>query len=145
MAARCKHPRVVVWSCRIYSLLIWLYPADLRRDYRHELRLTFQNRLEDVVNTGRLWTAMLFAGHIAADWLRTLTLEPEPTGTYSLLGLTSTDSGAPGSLDQSTVSVSLMLASLGVVLLIAGWYWWLTYTAAILSHHQTFLSAYKFQ
>jgi len=32
-----------------------------------------------------------------------------------------------------------------VVLLIAGWYWWLNYTAAILSHHQSFLSAYKFK
>jgi hypothetical protein len=143
MAVRCRHPHVVAWSCRIYGLLIWLYPADLRRDYRHELRLTFRNRFEDVVNTGRLWNAMLFAGHIAADWLRTIALEPEPTATFSLLGLSSTDGGAPGCLDRSSISVSLMLASLGVVLLIAGWYWWLNYTAAILSHHQTFLAAYK--
>jgi hypothetical protein len=134
---------VVGWSCRIYGLLIWLYPADLRRGYRHELLLTFRNRVEDVVNTGRLWTAILFAGHIAADWLRTLALASEPTPTFSLLGLTSTDGGAPGCLDRSSISVSLMLASLGVVLLIAGWYWWLTYTAAILSHHQAFMAASK--
>jgi hypothetical protein len=144
MAARCRHPHVVVWSCRLYSLLIWFYPADLRRDYRHELQLTFRNRLEDVINAG-LWTAMLFAFHIAADWFRTLAFEPEPTGTFSLLGLTSIDGGAPGSVDRSTISVSLMLASLGVVLLIGGWYWWLNYTAAILSHHQSFLSAYTFK
>ena len=142
MAGRCRYPHVVAWTCRIYGLLIWLYPADLRRDYRHELRLTFQNRVEDVINTGRVWTAVLFAGHIAADWLRTLALESEPTPSFSLLGLTSTDGGAREYPDRFTVSVSLMLASLGVVLLIAGWFWWLNYTAAILSHHQSFLSAY---
>ena len=143
MAARCRHPHVAAWSCRLYGLLIWLYPSDLRRDYRHELQLTFKNRVEDVVNTGRVWTAILFAGHIAADWLRTFALEPEPTSTFSLLGLASTDRGAPGCLDRSTVSVSLMLASLGVVMLIAGWYWWLNYTAAILSRHQSLLAAFR--
>jgi hypothetical protein len=144
MAARCRHPHVVAWSCRLYQLLVCCYPADLRRDYGHELRLTFRNRVEDVVNTGRLWTVIRFAGHIAADWLRTSAIEPEPAGTFSLLGLTSTDGGASGSVDRSTVCVSLMLASLGVVMLIAGWYWWLKYTAAILSHHhQSFLAVIK--
>ena len=144
MAARCRHPHVVAWSCRLYRLLVCFYPVDLRRNYGNELRLTFRNRVEDVVNTGRLGPVIRFAGHIAADWLRTLALEPEPTGTFSLLGLTSTDGGPSGSLDRSTVSVSLMLASLGVVMLIAGWYWWLNFTAAILSHHhQSFLAAIK--
>jgi hypothetical protein len=143
MAARSRHPQVVAWSCRLYGLLIWLYPSDLRRNYRHELRLTFRNRVEDVVNAGRLWTAMLFVVHIAGDWIRTLALEPEPTPTFSLLGLTSADGGGSGSVDRSTVSVSLMLASLGVVMLIAGWYWWLHYTAAILRHHQILLAAFN--
>ena len=143
MAVRCRHPHIVTGACRLYGLLMWLYRADLRRDYRHELRLTFRNRVEDVVNTGRMWPAIRFVGHIAADWLRTLTLEPEPAATLSLLGLSSTDAAAPGCVDRSTVSVSLMLASLGVVLLIAGWYWWLNYSAAILSHQQSFLAAFK--
>lgn len=144
MSARSRHPRVVAWSCRLYGLVIWLYPASLRRDYKRELLLTFRNQVEDVANSGRLWLAVLFVLHIIVDWLRTLALKPdEPTAlSLSLLGLGSGEDGACGCVDDSTVSVSLMLASLGVVLLIAGWYWWLNYTAAILSHHQSFLAAF---
>ena len=143
MSARSRHPRVVIWSCRLYGLMIWLYPAPLRREYKHELLLTFRNQVEDVVNTGRLSSAMLFIVHMALDWLRTFVLEPEEPTTLSLLGLGAREPGACGCVDGSNVSVSLMLASLGVVLLIAGWYWWLNYTAAILSHHQSFLAVYK--
>lgn len=143
MSPRSRHPRVVAWSCRLYGLMIWLYPANLRREYRHELLLTFRNQAEDVVNTGRLSPALLFVFHIAVDWMRTLALEPEEPATLSVLGLGSPDGEACGSVDGATVSVSLMLASLGVVLLIAGWYWWLNFNAAILSHHQSFLSVYK--
>jgi len=123
--------------------MIWLYPTNLRREYKHELLLTFRNQVEDVVNDGRLSSAMLFIVHIAVDWLRTLAFEHEERPTLSVLGLGSREGDACGCVDGSTVSVSLMLASLGVVLLIAGWYWWLSYTAAILSHHQSFLAAYK--
>ena len=143
MSDRSRHPRVVAWSSRLYGLMIWLYPANLRREYKHELLLTFRNQVEDVVNDGRLSAAMLFIVHIALDWLRTFALEPEEAAPLSVLGLGSREGEACGCVDGSTVSVSLMLASLGVVLLILGWYWWLNYTAAILSHHQSFLAVYK--
>jgi hypothetical protein len=120
-----------------------LYPASLRYEYRRELLLTFRNQAEDVVNSGRLSAALLFLFHLGADWLRLLTLEPEERSPLSVLGLDANEGGASGCVDQSTVSVSLMLASLGVVLLIVGWYWWLNYTAAILSHHQSFLARYN--
>jgi hypothetical protein len=145
MPARSGHPRVVALSCRLYGLLIYLYPASLRREYKRELLLTFRNRAEDVVNTGSLSATLRFMLQIAVDWLRTLTLplEPDEPAALSLLGLGAREAGACGCVDESNVSVSLMLASLGVVLLIAGWYWWLNYTAAILSHHQSFLAVYK--
>lgn len=143
MSARTRHPRIVTWSCRVYTLLIWLYPASLRSEYRHELLLTFRNQAEDVVNSGRVSVALLFLFHLAADWLRLLTLEAEEGSPLSVLGLDAHEGGASGCVDRSTVSVSLMLASLGVVLLILGWYWWLNYTAAILSHHQSFLARYN--
>jgi hypothetical protein len=145
VADRTKHPRVVAWSCRLYGLLIWLYPRDLRREYQHELLLTFKNQVEDVVNTGRVSSAVLFLHQIAGDLLHTLALEPDEPATLSLLGLGSRDGDACGSVDGSTVSVSLLLASLGVVLLIAGWYWWLNFNAAILHHHQSFLDAFTFK
>jgi hypothetical protein len=143
VSGRSRHPRIVAWCCRLYGLMICLYPANLRREYRHELLLTFRNLVEDVINTGRLSATTVFLFHMAVDWLRTLALGPEEPATLSLLGLGSREDAASGCVDGSTVTVSLMLASLGVVLLIAGWYWWLNYTAAILSHHQSFLAAYE--
>src|SRR5438046_6130946 len=105
MSVRSRHPRVVIWSCRLYRLMIWLYPANLRREYQHELLLTFRNQAEDVVNDGRLSSAMLFIVHIAVDWLRTLTLQSEAPPTLSVLGLGSREDDACGCVDGATVSV----------------------------------------
>jgi hypothetical protein len=85
--------------------------------------------------------ATIGSGTSRRDFLRTFALEPEEPATLSVLGLDSPEGEACGCMDGSTVSVSLMLASLGVILLIAGWYWWLNFNAAILSHHQPLLSA----
>lgn len=143
MPARTTHPRIVAWFCRVYALLLWVYPASLRCEYRQELLLTFRNQAEDVVNRGRLSAVLFFVCHLVVDWLRLFTLEPEERSSLSVLGLDAHEGGASGCIDESTVSVSLMLASLGVVLLILGWYWWLNYTAAILSHHQSFLARFN--
>jgi hypothetical protein len=116
--------------------MILLYPVSLRRDYRQELLVTFKNQAEDVLNSGSIASALLFVVHIAADWLRTLALEPEQPATLSLLGLGSAEGETLGGIDSSTFSLSLLLAILGVALLIAGWYEWLRFNAVILSHHR---------
>src|SRR5258706_16247334 len=116
--------------------MICLYPAALRREFHRELLVTFRNRAEDVLNSGSLLVALLFLVHIGADWLRTSVLDQQERPTLSLLGLGAEDDQACGCVDVSTVSVSLMLASLGVVLLVVGWYCWLSLNAAIMSHHR---------
>lgn len=136
MSARSRHPQLVRWSCRFYSLVLCSYPAGLR-EYRHELLVTFRNRAEDVFNSGSALAVLRFALHIAADWLRTMASEPpdEPIA-LSMLGLGAREGDARGSLDRSTFTVGLLLATLGVFLLIAGWYEWLSYKALFLSHHR---------
>ncbi len=138
MSTRCRHPHVVRWWCRAYSLLIWVYPSSLRREYRHELILTFRNQAEDALNAGSLSSAASFVVCIAADWLHTLWLgvRAEDSAALSMLGLGSDEHEAGGCLDRSVFTTSLMLATLGVALLIGGWYWWLHFNAAILSAHR---------
>lgn len=137
MTGRTRHPQLVAWSCRVYALMLWTYPAALRRDFGRELRLTFKSQTEDAFNSGSLVSIVGFALRIAADWLRTVATEvEEPVTSLSLLGLGAREGEACGCLDRSTFTVGLLLATLGVVLLIFGWYEWLSYKSLFLSHHR---------
>src|SRR5262249_15528673 len=92
--------------------------------------LVFKNTAEDVLNEGSIVSVILFVIHTAADWLRTLARERDQP-TMSLLGLSSTESLGAGCIDSSSVTVSFMLATLGVVLLVAGGHGWLHLHAVI--------------
>ena len=136
MAPRCRYPSLVVGACRVYRLALWLYPPALRREFQGELLIAFRNRAEDVINTGSVAAVLFFAVHLGADWLRTFTFEIDEPPAFSMLGLSGADDHAFGCMDRSTFSVSLLLATLGVVLLIAGWYGWLSLNAEIMRHHR---------
>jgi hypothetical protein len=136
MAARCRHPRLVAGACRVYGLVVWFYPSALRREFHRELTLTFRNRTEDVLNAGGIAAVPFFAMHLLVDWLRTFSFGTEEPHTLSLLGLGVDDDQACGCMDRTTFSVSLLLATLGVALLIGGWYGWLTLNAEILRNHR---------
>jgi hypothetical protein len=127
---------VVACCCRVYGLMIWCYPSSLRHEYGREMLLTFKNTAEDVFNVGTVSLVTVFVLRTLADWLHTAMLEREQPVTLSVLGLGSAETAATGSIDTSNVSVSFMLATLGVLLLIGGWYEWLTLNAVIMSHHR---------
>jgi hypothetical protein len=135
MRARTRHPRCVALACRLYAAVVWTYPAALQRDYGRELRLTFRNDAEDVLNDLRPGTLLLFILRIGTDWARTIATGTDDPMPVSLLGLRAADREAYGSFDSSTWSVGLLLATLGVVLLVTGWYEWLHYNALLLRHH----------
>jgi hypothetical protein len=137
VSARCnRHPKVVACCCRLYGLMIWCYPSSLRREYGREMLLTFKNTAEDVFNAGTVSLVTVFVLRTLTDWLHTAMLEREQPVAFSVLGLGSAENGAAGCIDTSNVSVSLMLATLGVLLLIGGWYEWLHLNATIMSHHR---------
>jgi signal peptidase I len=61
--------------CRIYSVLLYAYPRDFRRQFGDDMRQVFRDRCRDVARIpGRL--AMLrLAMNLAADWLSTTVRE----------------------------------------------------------------------
>ena len=124
MSVRTRHPRLSTTACRIYSMMILLYPVEFRRSFDHELIVTFRNQAEDALNGGVLaWLA--FAGHIAGDWVRTcgtLAIESQAPTTMSLLGLHPQADHACGCIDRAMVDVSFVFAAAGFVLMVLGWY-----------------------
>jgi hypothetical protein len=114
--------------------MLWVYPASLRREYGREMLVTFRNEAEDAVALHAWIGAPALLFFTAADWLRTIALEPDEPVSWSLLGLGSEEHVAAGRLEGSTFSISLLLATLGIALLIAGWYEWLTFKS-VLTHH----------
>jgi hypothetical protein len=57
--------------CRIYSILLYAYPRDFRLQYGIAMQQVFRDRCRDVVRAPGRWPKLLFATHIAADWLTT--------------------------------------------------------------------------
>ena len=124
MRVRTGHPRVAATACRVYGLMIWLYPPAFRRAFGRELVLTFRSRVEDVLDDGGVREWIAFAAHIAWDTIRTsgtLMAAGGPQDSVSLLGLSEGDA-AQGGIDRATVTVDLMFAAAGLVLGVGGWY-----------------------
>src|SRR5262245_27514282 len=107
MRMRCRHPRLASAACRVYGLIIWLYPHEFRRAFGHELAITFRSRVEDVLEAGGIRDWLAFAAHIALDTFRTcstLTASNEWQGAASLLGLSDGET-AHGGLDRAIVDI----------------------------------------
>ena len=132
MRLRTRHPRLSAAACKAYGVAIWLYPAEFRRAFGHELVLAFRNRVEDVLDGGGILDWVAFAVHIALDWIHTcgtLMTESEAPGSGSLLGLS--DGGAAhGCIARTSVDASLVFVAAGVVLSCAVWYGFLTFLAS---------------
>jgi hypothetical protein len=136
MRVRTRHPRLSGLACRIYSLMILLYPAEFRRAFDRELIVTFRNQVEDALNGGVLaWLA--FAAHIAGDWVRTwgtLTIESEPPVMASLLGLHPHADRACGCIDRAMIDISFVFFAAGFVPMVVGWYSYVAALAVYLGH-----------
>ena len=73
--------------CRIYSVLLYAYPAEFRRQYGRPMEQLFRDRCRDVARRPGGLTLLRFAGQVMADWLRTTIREraaawpagPKPT------------------------------------------------------------------
>lgn len=124
MRSRSRHPRLVAIACAVYGVMIWLYPAIFRRPFGHEMRLTFRNRVEDVLDRGDVSDWIAFAAHVVWDTIRasaTLAIWSPEQRSVSLLGLSEGDA-AHGCIQDVSVGVDLMFAVAGLVLGFAGWY-----------------------
>ncbi|MGO9893939.1 MAG: signal peptidase I [Bryobacteraceae bacterium] len=61
--------------CRIYSVLLYAYPRDFRRQYGIAMQQLFRDRCRDVVRARGRLPMLRFAIHLAADWLATTVRE----------------------------------------------------------------------
>jgi hypothetical protein len=128
MRTRTRHPRLAAAACRAYGLAIRLCPTHFRQAFGHEIAVTFRQQVEDVLDSGSIVMWMKFVFTIVIDWMRTcatLRTESRIGGSVSILGLGESDA-ALGSIDSSNVDVSFVFAVAGVVLILAGWYAYLT-------------------
>jgi hypothetical protein len=129
----CRRLWLLDLACWLYAGVVWMYPSDLRREFGRELRITFRNRAEDVLQRPGLAPLLAFAFHIGIDCVRTLASDSDEAVPVSVLGLGRNE--ACGSLDRSTMSVGLLLATLGVCLMVTGWYGWLNHEASFLTRY----------
>lgn len=61
--------RLVRVLCRLYAVMMSVYPSEFRRRFGGEMRLAFRQRARVVVDDGGLSALMCFAFDILADWV----------------------------------------------------------------------------
>jgi signal peptidase I len=61
--------------CRLYSVLLYAYPTDFRREYGRPMQQLFRDRCRDVVRGGSRLPLVRFAISVIADWARTAVRE----------------------------------------------------------------------
>jgi signal peptidase I len=57
--------------CRLYSVLLYAYPPEFRREYGRSMEQLFRDRCRDVARRPGELTPFRFAAQVMSDWLRT--------------------------------------------------------------------------
>jgi signal peptidase I len=57
--------------CRLYSVLLYAYPPEFRRQYGRPMEQLLRDRCRDLARRPGALTRLRFAGQVMADWLRT--------------------------------------------------------------------------
>jgi signal peptidase I len=55
--------------CRLYSVLLYAYPADFRREFGRPMQQLFRDRCRDLARSPGPWPFLRFAAHTVTDWL----------------------------------------------------------------------------
>jgi signal peptidase I len=61
--------------CRLYSMLLYAYPADFRREFGGPMQQLFRDRCRDAVRHPGRSHLLRLAGEVMGDWLRTTVRE----------------------------------------------------------------------
>ena len=61
--------------CRLYSVLLYAYPPEFRRQYGRSMEQLLRDRCRDLARRSGGLTLLRFAGQVMADWLRTTVRE----------------------------------------------------------------------
>jgi len=73
-------PEAMIGSfCRLYSVLLYAYPPDFRREFGDPMRQLFRDRCRDLARSPGPAPLLRFAVQTVADWSRTTLLERAST------------------------------------------------------------------
>jgi signal peptidase I len=61
--------------CRLYSVLLYAYPSEFRREYGRPMEQLFRDRCRDLSRRPGPLALVRFAGQMVADWVRTTVRE----------------------------------------------------------------------
>jgi len=61
--------------CRLYSVLLYAYPPDFRRQFARPMEQLFRDRCRDLARSSGRFQLLRFAGHVMSDWVRTTVQE----------------------------------------------------------------------
>jgi signal peptidase I len=61
--------------CRLYSVLLYAYPPEFRRQYGRPMEQLLRDRCRDLARRSGGLTLLRFTGQVMADWLRTTVRE----------------------------------------------------------------------
>lgn len=61
--------------CRLYSMLLYAYPAEFRREYGRSMQQLFKDRCRDLAQEPGALPLLRFAAHTIVDWVRTVVQE----------------------------------------------------------------------
>lgn len=131
------HPRQRLLNgfCLLHRVLVLTYPARFRHEFGDELLITYRNHAAAALREVGLAPALSLLAGTVGDWVRTLASERSDSPPASLFGLAGRNGRLSGYVSEPTYSVALLLASLGVALMLAGWVQWIRHEAAFFSQY----------
>ncbi len=65
------NPAMVSGFCRLYSMMLYAYPAGFRREYAGPMKQLFRDRCRDVSSTAGAMRVLQFVMLVTTDWMRT--------------------------------------------------------------------------
>ncbi len=69
------NPAMISGFCRLYSMMLYAYPAGFRREYAGPMKQMFRDRCRDVSRSTGALHVLRFAMLVMTDWLRTTVRE----------------------------------------------------------------------
>jgi signal peptidase I len=70
---------LIAGFCRFYSVLLYAYPSEFRRQYARPMQQLLRDRCRDLTRNPGGWKTLRFAANVIADWLRTAVREQAAT------------------------------------------------------------------
>ena len=69
------NPTMMAGFCRLYSMMLYAYPAEFRREYGGPMKQLFRDRCRDVPRTTGALQVLRFVTLVMTDWMRTAVRE----------------------------------------------------------------------